>query len=139
MNNELRFYGCDGTSWNELIVENTASVTNTKVISCFFDHGTSDSAYMGFNYTFTKFSNGMASVALQLYGLYDQAGTTLVWGDGSTGATLGFANLFLGDHVNEVSLSEDHTVIYHKEINPNTGDVKEYSALVSDICTVPVI
>ncbi len=133
VDDELSFYGCDGNEWRSLAVSNNAEVVGLENINCFFDHSSTDSAYMGFNYSYTKFSNGTASAQVSLYGLYDETSSnTLFWGADSIGAELGFVNILMDYYVNEITLSEDHTTLIHKQIDPQYNETKEYTMSTSD-------
>jgi len=137
VNDELKFYGCDGKEWNFLLVEDTAQVKTTEYISCFVDHTTSDAVAYGFNYVFTEFSNGTAAVSLQAYlADMEQASQTLLHGAGSLGAQKGYVNILSGaSHLNELTMNDERTILYHSQKDVLSGEEKIYETRIdSDSC-----
>ena len=138
VDDELKFYGCDGSNWNALIVENSSEVTLKEYITCYFDHGSTDAIAYGFNYVYSRFSNGTVAVQLQAYlADLEQASSTLFHGAGSIASQSGYVSIASGSsHLNELTMDENHTVLNHKQTNVYTGEEKNYSMPISE-CIVP--
>jgi len=137
VDDELKFYGCDGETWNYLSVEDTSQVKTTEYIACFVDHTTTDAVAYGFNYVFTEFSNGTAAVSLQAYlADMEQASQTLLHGAGSLGAQKGYVNILSGaSHLNELTMNDERTILYHSQKDVLSGEEKIYETEIdSDAC-----
>ena len=137
VDDELKFYGCDGKEWNFLPVQDTSQVKTTEYIACFIDHTQSDAVAYGFNYVFTEFSNGTAAVSLQAYlADMEQASQTLLHGAGSLGAQKGYVNILSGaSHLNELTMNDERTILYHTQRDVFSGEEKIYETEIdSDAC-----
>jgi len=132
VNDDLEFYGCDGTDWKPLIVKNEAEVTNEKMVNCFLDHSSTDSTVAGLNYVYIKYSDGTAMANVQAYTSYDSIANTLLWGAGTVGAQQGIVNFVFGGKVHDVFLSEDQKTLKHTELDVTDNTRKEYEMSTDD-------